>query len=76
MSGVALLPRHYRIELSKSQASGEKLSFVEARYGTQPSIRAYTRFCRETALQLRECIQDISCTTARCVSASMAPRSG
>jgi hypothetical protein len=38
-------------------------------------IYAYTRFGRE-ALKLRECIHDISSTTARCATASMAPGNG
>jgi hypothetical protein len=76
MSGVALVPQHCRIELSKSQASVKNSRLQRRAMAPKAKIRAYTRFGRETALKLRECIRDISSTTARCPSASMASGNG
>jgi hypothetical protein len=43
---------------------------------TTPKYGCIYAVWRETALRLRECIHDISSTTARCASASMAPGNG
>ena len=40
------------------------------------NMRIYAVWRKTTALQLRDCIHDISSTTARCATASMAPGNG